>query len=399
MVTQLLQRARRDPAASVGERADRLRDLLAIAGVIIAAVIVGSTAAAGLPSSSGARVGVVVLTAVAVAGWLVSLSRRVTGARLLLCLLVATGLAGAWLDVLRPSGPGFILCYMAMAGLGLQLPRRIALGGGLLVVVAAALAEADTSSHPVSAALNLLGGDAVLFRAAACAGVSRDAHVQARALLEQQEATRAAREEAAVHAERARLARELHDVLAHTLSGLAVQLEGTRLLAAKAGADPRLVEQIGSAQRLARDGMASAKRAVSTLRGETLPGPAELPGLVDDARRAGLPTTLDELGEPRPLPAERGLAIYRTVQEALTNARKYAGTGATARVTLRWSDDAVCVEILDQGGDGTPSGLPSSGYGLTGLAERAALAGGRLERGPVAQGFRVELTLPLEGGR
>ena len=181
---------------------------------------------------------------------------------------------------------------MAIAGLALRLPRRVAVRAGLVVVVAAGLAEARTSDQPLSAALNLALGAGFLFLAGAFAGVSRDAHAQASALLEQQQATRLAREEAAVLAERGRLARELHDVLAHTLSGLAVQLEGTRLLAGKLGADQRVVEQISDAQRLARDGMASARRAVSTLRGDTLPGPADLPELIDGARQAGLPTDL-----------------------------------------------------------------------------------------------------------
>jgi signal transduction histidine kinase len=403
MVTYLMRNARRRtagvgarPEPSADERAERLRRLLAVAGVITAMVIVASTAAAGLPNSAGGKVGVVGLTAAAVGCWLACLTRRVSDPRLLLALLLVTGLSGAWLDVLRPSGPGFILAYMAMAGLGLLLPARIAIGGGVLVIVAAGLAEAHTSAHPLSSALNLSAGAAFLFLAAAFAGVSRDANAQARALLEQQEAARAAREEAAVLAERSRLAREMHDVLAHTLSGLAVQLEGTRLLASKVSADARLVEQITSAQQLARDGLASVRRAVSTLRGDKLPGPADLPQLVESVRLSGLPTTFEHSGEPRALPGEHGLAIYRTVQEALTNTRKYAGAGASAAVTLTWSEDVVCVEVVDHGGDHAPSGLPSSGFGLTGLAERAALAGGRLERGPAGDGFRVCLTVPVQ---
>jgi signal transduction histidine kinase len=209
------------------------------------------------------------------------------------------------------------------------------------------------------------------------------------------DATRAAREEAAALGERQRLARELHDVLAHTLSGLAVQLEGARLLAERTGADPRLAQQVTHAQRLACDGMTSAKRAVATLRGEELPGPAHLPALIEQTRLAGLPVTYTVTGDPRPLPGESGLAVYRMVQEALTNTAKYAGRGASATVTLTWTDTALTAEVTDAGGDRTHAGLPSGGYGLAGLGERAALAGGRLDAGPTADGWRVTLAMPI----
>ena len=141
--------------------------------------------------------------------------------------------------------------------------------------------------------------------------------------------------------------------------------------------------------------MASAKRAVATLRGEELPGPAQLPELVERTRLTGLPVTLTVTGQPRPLPGESGLAVYRAVQEALTNTAKYAGRGATAAVTLTWTDTALTAEVTDAGGDRTSAGLPSGGYGLAGLAERAALAGGCVEAGPTDDGWRVTLTMPV----
>jgi signal transduction histidine kinase len=379
------------PARRPGE----LRPLVPIAGLATAAVVVISSIDAGLPSGRTASAAVVALTVLALALWSAAVLRRIPGPRLLAAALTITGLAGAALDVLRPSGPGFVLAYMAMAGLGLGLPRRRALTCGAVVVLAAGAAEAATSEHPVSAALTLAAGAGALFFAATLAAVSRDAHAQAEALLAQEAATRAAREEAAVLGERQRLARELHDVLAHALSGLAVQLEGARLLAERTGADPRLAEQVTNAQRLAREGMVSAKRAVATLRGETLPGLAQLPALIAQTRLSGLPATLTVTGEPRPLPSESGLAVYRVVQEALTNTAKYAGRGATATVTLAWAGPELTVEITDSGGDRIGPGLPSGGYGLSGLAERAALAGGGLAAGPTSDGWRVTLTLPI----
>jgi signal transduction histidine kinase len=380
------------------QSAAELRRLVTGAAWITAAIVAVSTATSGLPTAAGPRAGTVVLTVVGLGLWCLALLPRVTDVRVLTVALLGAGLSGAALDVIHPSGPGFVLAYMAMAGIGLGLPRREALPVAVVVAVAAATAEAVTSAHPLGAALTLLAGAGALFLASLFAATTRDAHAQSQALLAQEAATRAAREEAAVLAERGRLARELHDVLAHTLSGLAVQLEGARLLAERTGADPRLAEQVANAQRLARDGMASAKRAVATLRGEALPGPAQLPDLAEQTRLTGLPVTLAVHGEPRPLPAESGLAVYRAVQEALTNTAKYAGRGATAAVTVTWTDPALTVEVTDAGGDRVAAGLPSGGYGLAGLAERAALAGGRLDAGPTPDGWRVVLTMPVPGG-
>ena len=146
--------------------------------------------------------------------------------------------------------------------------------------------------------------------------------------------------------------------------------------------------------------MGNAKRAVSALRGDALPGPALLPQLVDEVRSASaLPVTLTVSGTARPLVPEAGLAVYRAVQEALTNTSRYAGRGASAAVAVSWSDQDVQVEIVDVAGTGksTAAAVPSGGYGLAGLAERAALLGGQATAGPVDGGFRVHLRLPLTG--
>lgn len=365
-----------------------------VAGLATAVVVVISSIDAGLPDEPAKSAAVIALTVGALGLWCAALLPIARGPRLLAAALVGTGLAGAALDTLRPSGPGFVLAYMAMAGLGLGLARRPALTYGAVVAAAAGAAEAVTSEHPVSAALTLAAGAGALFLAASLATASRDAAAQAQALLEQEAATREAREETAVLGERQRLARELHDVLAHTLSGLAVQLEGARLLAERTDADPRLADQVANAQNLARDGMTNAKRAVATLRGDPLPGPAQLPDLVEQARLSGLSVTFTVIGAPRPLPPESGLALYRAVQEALTNTAKYAGHGPCVAVTLTWTAAQVTTEVVDAGGDHAPSSLSSGGYGLAGLAERAALAGGHLDAGPTADGWRVALTMP-----
>jgi signal transduction histidine kinase len=107
---------------------------------------------------------------------------------------------------------------------------------------------------------------------------------------------------------------------------------------------------------------------------------------------------MDVVGEAHPLPAELGLAVYRTVQEAITNATKYAGASAPIAVGLTWSPLALSVEVRNGAGDKRAPALPSGGYGLAGLAERARLAGGRFDSGPDGDGWRVRLTLPLALG-
>ena len=335
---------------------------------------------------------VLTLTVVGLGLWLVSLNPRVTDQRLLFACLVGAGLIGAVIDRLNPHGPAYILSFMAVAGIGLRLRRRPAIVAGVVVIAALAWAEGSTSSNSTGAALNVAIGAGFLLVAAAFAGANRDANDRAQEMLRLEAETRRAREESAVLAERGRIARELHDVLAHTLSGLAVQLEGARLLAEHTHADPRLVEQISNAQGLARSGMAGAKRAVATLRGEALPGPDQIFELVEHARLAtGAVVTYRVDGEPGALAPELGLPLYRAVQEALANVAKHAN-GALTEVAVAWAATHVTVEVTDHGG--SPTGLPSGGFGLTGLAERAALAGGRLEAGPHADGWRVRLTMP-----
>lgn len=381
-----------DAISTSDQRPAELRRLLVIGGRVAAAVILVSTGLGGLPSAPAPRAAAAAITVVALGLWLVALDQRVTRASVLTACLVTAGVGGAVLDVLQPKGPGYILAFMAMAGIGMRLPRRTAYLAGAVVVVAASWAEGVTSSQPVSAILNLAIGAGFLLVASAFAAANREARDRADELLRQHEQIRLAREEAAVLVERGRIARELHDVLAHTLSGLAVQLEAARLLAGHTGADPALVQQVSNAQSLARAGIVNAQRAVAALKGDSLPGPADVADLVDEARlSSGASITYAVVGAPRAVPGETGLAIYRTVQEALSNIAKHA-RGATCEVQLRWAAHSVQVEVTDHGG--AASGLPSGGFGLSGLAERAALAGGRLDAGATGDGWRVRLEMP-----
>lgn len=218
---------------------------------------------------------------------------------------------------------------------------------------------------------------------------------QAEALVKELRESRAAHAESVALAERGRLARDMHDVLAHSLSALALQLEGARLLAEDRGSDPELVAAIERAHHLAADGLSEARAAIGALRGDAMPGPERLGAL---AEGFGDRARLTVEGEPRPLASEARLAIYRTAQEALTNIARHS---AAEHVDLRlaYEPDGTRLTIEDRGGGvpvaaGTDPDPARAGYGITGMRERAELLGGRLDAGPTERGFRVELWLP-----
>jgi signal transduction histidine kinase len=210
---------------------------------------------------------------------------------------------------------------------------------------------------------------------------------------EELQASRAAHAESAALAERGRVTRDMHDVLAHSLSALALQLEGTRLLARERGTDPDVIAAIERAHHLAGDGLAEARDAIAALRGEALPGPERLQHLA--SAFAGN-CSLTVVGSPHELGSEARLAVYRTAQEALTNVLRHS---AASRVELRLAYEAGGTRLVVQDyGPGAPvtvgAPAPGGGYGLTGMRERAELLGGTLSAEPTADGFRVELWLP-----
>jgi signal transduction histidine kinase len=347
----------------------------------------------GFPSgAAGAGVlGLLVLTAALSA---VALSRRVRDLRLAVPALVGVGMCGAGLD-LQADGPGFIASYVSLMGLALRTPRRVAVLAGIPVVAAISAEETYQSVNPASTVLTVLFASGLLFVSAAFAAVCLDRRQHAEALLAQEAATSAARQQAAALAERSRLARDLHDVLAHNLCALAVQLEATRLAAISMGAGEKLVEQVASARRLACIGMVESRRALQLLRDGETPDVASLPGLVSETSvMLGIPVTFQSHGVQCQLGDGAGLTLYRVVQEALTNVAKHSGRGAEVTVGLAWARDGVEVSIIDYRGDGVGAGLPSSGHGLSGMAERVSLIGGRLSAGPVDGGFAVHLWLP-----
>jgi signal transduction histidine kinase len=244
---------------------------------------------------------------------------------------------------------------------------------------------------PLSVALNV-----VAFSAVYAAGLAfqqlREEQARTRLALEELRLSRAAQLESAKVEERARLAREIHDVLAHTLSALAVQLESARLLLEQRPGDPAAIRAVDRAHRLAQDGLVEARRAVGALRGGTLPGPEALRTLAADFEGdTGVPCRVEVDGMPAQLSSEASLAVYRTAQEALPNVRKHARARAV-RLRLRWRPNGAELTIEDEGEPKEWS--VRSGYGLLGIRERAELLGGKLEAGPVEHGFRVRLWVP-----
>ncbi|GAA1390949.1 sensor histidine kinase [Kitasatospora putterlickiae] len=210
----------------------------------------------------------------------------------------------------------------------------------------------------------------------------------------------------AVAEERRRIARELHDIVAHHITTMQLMAGGARANLANPEVVRDALVTLESSGRLA---LREMRQLLNVLRagdepdaGPTPPQPGaeDLDRLVDESCQAGLPTGLDVHGPRRPLPPTVGLTVFRIVQEALTNARKYAGP-ARASVRLTYRPDGVTVEVRDDGAgvpaQGTgPAAGDRGGFGLVGMRERVALHGGTLEAGPRPQGgFAVLAELPL----
>jgi signal transduction histidine kinase len=215
-------------------------------------------------------------------------------------------------------------------------------------------------------------------------------------LAEQLAREREERARAAVAEERARIARELHDEVAHAMSVIAVQADAAEGALAR---DPALVERpLLAIRQTARDALTDMRRVLGGLRsGEAAdlhpgPGLARIGALIEQARAAGLRVDLRVEGEPSPLPPSLDLAAYRVLQEGLTNVRKHAAATRTD-VVIRYERDAVAVEVADDG-DGSGAG-GGTGHGLAGLRERVALLGGDFVAGPRQRGFALRVRLPL----
>ena len=253
--------------------------------------------------------------------------------------------------------------------------------GVLATAVGVAALTLASGSSP-----SLAGVAALPFVAAYALGTGARARRDRIAMLEELHKAAAARE-------RERIAREMHDVLAHSVSLMVVQAEAGPVVLRT---DPDKAEAAFDAiANAGRDALGQLRHTLGILRGDgglaPQPDLDALPALVADARRAGLDASLSEHGDRRALPAELAIAAYRVVQEALTNTVKHARARQVS-VLLDWRDRALRVEVRD---DGRGAGAGPPGHGLIGMRERVAACGGQLSAGAVEGGFRVTAELPL----
>lgn len=373
-----------------------------LAAVVLAAVLVGlrGLEAHGLERASWLGYALSVLAAMMVAG------RR----RWPLAVFAGTlAVAVAVIATASPTGAISLPVVIAVYTLAQVEGRRRSAMLALLAGIASALArgllqyrgwsDARTAAEPALALAALFLGWAVSSHRAYIA------EIETRAA----QAERTREEEAArqVDAERLRIARELHDVLAHGIATINLQ----------AGVAAHVLDEHPErAAEALRTIKATSKEALRELRGilgvlrdvdeieprEPVAGLSELDRLVDATSRAGVPTQVMISGNRRPLPATVELAAYRIVQESLTNVLRHAGR-SSARVAISYADDAMTISV-DDDGCGRTSGLPGTnghapkapGHGILGMHERAHALGGELEAGPCASGgFRVRARLPV----
>ncbi|WP_055616215.1 sensor histidine kinase [Streptomyces phaeochromogenes] len=341
----------------------------------------------------------------------IALRRRLPEKMLLLA--VAVGVAQLALDVsVVPADFALLVITYTVASNGTRWASRLALTAGLFAAPLSQLRWPDGNTsgaghvaivvfQMVPFALAWVLGDSLRTRRAYFAQLEERA-----ARLEKE---REAQAKVAVAAERARIARELHDVVAHNVSVMVVQADGAAyVLDSAPDQAKKALETISGTGRQA---LAEMRRLLGVLRtgehqesGEYVPQPdvEQLDDLVEQCRSSGLPVDFKIEGTPRPLPSGVELTAYRIVQEALTNTRKHGGPNTGASVRLVYFDDGLGLLVEDDG-KGAPhelyeeGGADGRGHGLIGMRERVGMVGGTLDAGPrPGGGFRISALLPLK---
>jgi signal transduction histidine kinase len=309
-------------------------------------------------------------------------------------MAVAGGVAG----VTNGSGQTLLAfsCIAAFwAGSETDLPTSIA-------VAAAGIISIWVAGGIAGSGLGTMAGDPLLIAVCAMFGLQRRSYrvqaEQSAALLAEHERLRAEQRRADVLDERTRIAREIHDVLAHSLGALGIQIQAAKAMLTDHGDVDRAVEALTTAQRMAADGLTETRRAVHALRVDTLPLGEELAAVVDTHRqRCHVPVTFETSGVVRALPPDASLALLRAAQEAMVNAAKHA-PGQPVAVRLDYGENNARLSVVN-GLDGAAAAVrrpgQGGGYGLTGMRERLRLLNGTLQAGPKENEWIVTAELPL----
>jgi signal transduction histidine kinase len=374
--------------------------ILAAVRIIVLVTVLVTVPLAEPHLGSGARgtmvavaLGVCVVSGVA---WILGRGRM----RVVVAALAVLGVAGGVLAAVSPLSTAIAVGCVVTATVGARLNIEISLAI-TAATVAAFLAAGLATGAPAEALL----GYPLTFIGLWALGLNRRSYLlraeQAEQTLAETRRAREAETEAAALAERARIAREIHDVLAHSLAAVSVNLEAAEgLLDTLPAGNPELakaIECISRASAFTREGLADARRAILALRDDAAPLTEQLAELVKEYSADGdLPVSLTVTGSPRPAAAEASLAVYRTAQEALTNARKHA-PGQPAQLSLDYSPAEITLRVVNPLPAPTadrPLAATGAGYGLTGLRERAALSGGTLTAGPADGEWQVSLRIP-----
>lgn len=367
-----------------------------LAAAAIAFVVITSFQARPAPGGQGEALGAAVALVVFCGATIAAMWLTQAGSRVQLALLVIAVVSAAALIGLQGNDAAFLGVFPAVCLAALVLPARLsALVAGVAAGAVSAAWLANGRAPIAGIVLNDFGILA-FFLLSLFARRLRESNQRAGLLLAELEQTRAAQAQAAALAERQRLAREMHDVLAHSLSGLVLNLEGARLLAAQGGADSQVAEAIDRAHRLAKTGLEEARRAIGMLRDDALPGPERLADLAAEFEAGtGVPCKVAVTGGSKPgLGTDGRLTFYRVTQEALTNIRKHARADRV-EIRLAYEPSGTRLTIEDFGScRDRPARADGTGYGLTGMRERAELLGGTLTAKPTGGGFLVELWVP-----
>jgi signal transduction histidine kinase len=363
--------------------------------------------------TSGLGIAVAVTLGLSAAAWLVW---QFAGARprLWLVMLIVMGASGGALAGLSALSTAVSIGFVVTVSAGARLP-----GEASLAITAETVAAFIISGIVSGAPTQAIAGWSAGYIGFWAFGLTRHAFLlraeEAEDALATARRAHAAETQAAALAERARIAREIHDVLAHSLAAVSVNLQAAEgLLEQLPDQGPEIAQAVECVQRagaLTREGMAETRRAVLALRDDAdsepdypQPGDAQgerltgrLRALADEHGAAGdAPVEFSVAGTPRPLGADAALTAFRTAQESLTNARKHAA-GQPVRLDVSYAPDALTLTVrnpLPDTGAGGPLAQAGVGYGLTGLRERAALARGTLTAGPEGGQWRVRLRLP-----